>query len=510
MIALVLIAIVGLASAVLYLLGRRWIDAMLVLVAAAALAGLVGRFSVPASPMASVTIDSFKPPPAIGDAAVVRLSGDGLRAAQWHDLPARELDWKAPAGDVLRLDFPRLATAGRMFRLSASMPTAASRRLQLLAENGQVVAEAAGKGAALTVQWLPPVAETLLFKARLLDAAGKVVAQGPVPFEVRDAAPLLVQGRFGSPSFDANALNTLLAKSGAVIDWQVTLGKTVTRSETARAAMARPDLLVMDAAHVERMSDTARKAMLAQVAAGSSLIVLAANARDPQFWTRTLQLPLREQPDSKPSGAPLALLSAPYNPAGRIAGAWSAAGERAWSRPWEQGRVVWVGVSDWHRYAIGAPLALGVWWQDVLDRAGVRREETMVLLDPQEMPLPGQRLEVCAQGVSGEVSFPALKQTLAWQRRPDKADAACVAVWPQAPGWLKLQTGDQPAIAAQLYVYGKDDWPLWQKAQRRDATARYAARTPSAPGSASHPVPGWPFALLLAASMLLLWWRERR
>ena len=507
MIALVLIAIVGVASALLYLFGRRWIDALLVLIASAALAGLVGKFAVPASPMASVTIDSAGQAPNIDNAAVVRLNGDGPRAAQWHDLPARRLDWKAPAGEVLRLDFPRLVTPGRMFRLSATMPAAASRRLQLLAENGQVVAEAAGNGAALTVQWLPPVAETLVFKARLLDAAGKVIAQGPVPFEVREAAPLQVRGRFGSPSFDANALNALLAKSGAVIDWQVTLGKTVTRSETARLAIARPDLLVMDAAHVERLSDTARKTMLAQVAAGSSLVVLAANAQDTQFWTRTLQLPLREQPDAKPSGAPLALQSAPYNPAAKATGAWSAAGDRVWSRSWEQGRVVWVGVSDWHRYAIGAPQALGVWWQDVLDRAGVRREENMVLLDAEEMPLPGQRLEVCAQGVSGEVSFPALKQTLAWQRRPDKADAACVAVWPQAPGWLKLQMGAQ---AAQVYVYAQDDWPLWQKAQRRDATARYAARTPSAPGSASHALPSWPFALLFAASMLLLWWRERR
>lgn len=506
MIAFVLIAVTGTASASLYLLGRRWIDAALVLVAAAALVGLVGKFAIPANGVASVTIDSADPAPMIGDAAVVNVKGDGLRAAQWHDLPARKLDWKAPASDVLRLAFPRLATPGRMFRLTATMPRTASRRLQLLAENGQVVAEAAGNSAALTVQWLPAVAETLLFKARLLDAAGKVIAQGPVPFEVREAVPLQVRGRFDSPSFDANALNVLLARSGAVIDWQVKLGKTVTRSETARTAIVRPDLLVMDAASIERLSESSRNALLAQVAAGSSLLVLAANAREPQFWARTLQLPLKEQAESKPAGTPLALLTAPYNPIAKVAGPWSAAGDRVFSRPWEQGRVVWVGVSDWHRFAIAEPQALGVWWQDVLDRAGIKREEKVALLDPEEMPLPGQRLEVCAQGVSGAVSFPVLKQTLAWQRRPDKADAACVAVWPQATGWLKMQIGAQ---AAQLYVYAKDDWALWQKAQRRDATARYRARSPSAPGRADYSIPGWPFALLFAASMLTLWWRER-
>ncbi len=507
MIAPVLVGAIGVASAMLYLLRRRWVDAGLVLLAAAALAGLVGKFSMPAAAVTSVSIDSSDLAPSVGSAALIKLNGDGLRAAQWHDLPTRKLDWTAPAGDVLRLDFPRLATPGRMFRLTATMPAAASRRLQLLAENGQVVAEAAGNGAALTVQWLPPVAETLLFKARLLDAGGKVVAQGPVPFEVREAVPLQVQGRFGSPSFDANALNALLAKSGALIDWQVTLGKQVTRSETARTAIARPDLLVMDAAYVERMSESARKAVLAQVAAGSSLLVLAANAREPQFWARTLQLPLREQADAKATGAPLALLSAPYNPAANGAGPWSTAGDRVWSRAWQQGRVVWIGVGEWHRYAIAEPQALGVWWQDVLDRAGVRREETVALLDPEEMPMPGQRLELCAQGLSGDLSFPSLKQTLTWQRRPDRADAACVAVWPQAPGWLTMRTGAQ---SAQVYVYAKEDWPLWQKAQRRDATARYAARTPAPLAKDSVPMPAWPFALLFAAASLLLWWRERR
>ena len=489
MIAALLIAVTGALSAVLYLWRRQWLDALLILAAAAGLAGLAGKCSLPADPAP----------------AVIKLEGDGLRAAQLNDLPARKLAWQAPPGELLRLEFPRVAAPGRMFRLTARMSTPASRRLQLLAENGQVVAEAAGDGAALTVQWLPPVAETLLFQARLLDTAGKVLAQGPVPFEVREAVPLQVQGRFGSPSFDANALNALLARSGAVIDWQVTLGKTVTRSETARIAIARPDLLVVDAAWLERLPAPARASLLAQAEAGAALLVLGANAREPQFWARTFQLPLKEQPEAKPSGAPLALLSAPYNPA--AAGRWSPAGDRIWFRSWGQGRIVWIGVSDWHRFAISEPQALGAWWQDVLDRAGVAREEKIALLDPGEMPLPGQRLEVCAQGVAGQVSFPGLQQVLTWQRRPDKADAACVAVWPQAPGWLKMNTGGQ---AGQVYVYAKEDWPLWQKAQRRDATARYAARTPVPPATGTTPMPAWPFALLFACATLLLWWRERR
>lgn len=505
MTVLILILVIGAASAGAYLFHRQWIDAALVLVASAALCALVGDFRMPASGVAPVTLDSADMSPQIGEATLVKLSGDGLRAAQWHDLPARKLEWTPPAGDVLRLDFPRTITPGRMFRLSATMSKPGDRRLQLLAENGQLIAETAGKTATLTVQWMPPVAETLLLQARLLDAAGKQIGEGPVPFEVRDSVPLQVQGRFGSPSFDARALNTVLANSNAVIDWQVTLGKTVTRTEFARAEMARPDLLVQDAARIERMSGAARGALLAQVANGATLMVLASNAAEPASWKRALQLELKAQREAAPFGAPLALVTAPFNPAAKKSGSWNAVSDRIWARPWEKGRIVWVGVGEWHRYAIAQPQALGVWWQDLIDRAGVRRAEEVVWLEPEEMPLPGQRLEVCALGVKGEATFPQLQQTLDWQRRPDKADAYCVAVWPAAPGWLKVQSG---RASGQVYVYDKKDWPLWQKAQRRDATARYAARTPQSVKKATTPMPSWPFALLFAVAMLLLWWRE--
>lgn len=507
MIALILIAIVGLASAAAYLMHRNRIDALLVVVAAAALGGLVAELPMPADGRASVSIADGDAVPDLDHVRLVKLSGDGLRASQWRDLPARKLEWTPPSDDVLRLDFPRSVTPGRMFRLSVTMSRPAARRLQLLAENGEVIADAAGDGATLTVQWMPPVSETLLLKARLLDAAGKKIAEGPVPFEVRDPVPLQVQGRFSSPSFDARALNAVLADSDAVLDWEVRLGKTVTRSEIARAPMSKPDLLVQDAARIEGLSSSARAALMAQVAGGATLAILGSNAAEPGFWMRAMQLELKEQVEAKPSGAPLALLGARYNPPGRQAGAWASAGDRIWARQWEKGRIVWIGVAEWHRYAIAQPQALGVWWQDLLDRAGVRRSEELAWLPPEEMPLPGHRLEVCALGVKDDVTFPQLKQAIAWQRRADKADASCVAVWPAAPGWLKLESG---GAASQIYVYDPKDWPLWQKAQRRDASARYAARTPALVKIATQPMPSWPFALLFTLAMLLLWWRERR
>jgi hypothetical protein len=509
MIAAGLIFLMGIGSAAVYLWRRQWIDAALILAAAAALGVLAGDFRLPAGVGGTLSIDSGAEAIDLNEAAAIRLSGDGLSAAQWHDLPARPLLWEAPAGEVLQLDFPRELALGRMFALTVRRSQAAHWRLQLLAENRQVIADVAGNGAALTVQWLPPVAETLVLSARLLDASGKVMAQGPVPLSVSAPLALQVVGRFGAPSFDTSALNALLVDSHALLDWQVALGQGLSRSESARTAPGAPDLLVADAAHIERLGDGARAALLARVAAGTPLLILAANAHDKQAWARAVQLDLREQAEAAPSGTPLALATAPLNPVAP-SGPWRLAGDRIWTRAWEKGRIVWLGVADWHRYAITEPQALALWWQEVLDQAGIERVQAVAWLDPQEMPLPGRRVEVCALGVSGNVTFPDLRQTLAWQRRPDRADASCVAVWPRKAGWLAIDTqGAQPA-AGKLYVYEKADWPLWQKAQRRAATARYAARTPLAAAARLAPLPAWPCALLFAGAMLLLWWRERR
>jgi hypothetical protein len=187
----------------------------------------------------------------------------------------------------------------------------------------------------------------------------------------------------------------LLTNSNALLDWQVTLGKTVTRSETARAAMPDPNLLVVDAAYFERLHDAARTALLAQVAQGTPLIILAASATDTGVWSRALQLDLRAEPENRNTGAPLAMSAAPFNPAPGVKGAWSGSENKVWTRSWRSGRIVWLGVSDWHRYAISEPQALGLWWQDVLDQAGIHRVDDVVWQAPDEMPLPGQRLEVC-------------------------------------------------------------------------------------------------------------------
>ncbi|WP_296942895.1 hypothetical protein [uncultured Massilia sp.] len=509
---------IGMSSAAFYLARRRWTDAALVLAAGAALAGAVGAFDgvdLPGAAGTTLDVSTQAPPTALDGVRTLRLDGDGLRGAQWDDLPARPLAWTAPATPSIRLDFPRTLALGRMFALRLERSWRAPGRLQLLAENGQVLAEAKGEGA-LAVQWLPPLAESLVLRARLFDAAGKVVDEGPVPFVVEEPLPLRVRGRFGAPSFDLRVLDDLLAASAALIDWQVALGRQLRRAETAREEIAQPDLEIVDAAWFERAGEPARKALLERVAQGAALLVLGANAGDAGPWSRSLGLHLAPQPAGKTVGTVLPMSSGALAPNDRDAGAWRGA-DGLWTRDWQRGRIGWLGVGDWHRHAIAQPRQLALWWQGMLDRLRVRRERDVAWLDPQDMPLPRERLAVCARGVRlpGQVAFPGLAQmpALAWQRRPGDVDAACVAVWPETAGWLRMRASAGAAareVEGRVYVYAPGDWPLWQRSGRRDASARYAARTPAPAAPLRRALPAWPFGLAFVLAMLALWWRERR
>lgn len=549
-------ALAGAASALLYARGKRWTDAALALAAGVSLAALLAEPSAYGGAAQTLALDTGSATASAQDFAdgrlavelaqlpstsletVVEVRGNGLHEAQWRDMPVRRIRWQPSAEGMLWLDFPRSLALGRSFTLSArrGMPQAGW-RLQLLAENGQVLSEAhaaAGAPASmLSVQWQPPMAESMVLQARLLDKDGKTTAQGPIPLRVLPAEPLQVQGRFGAPSFDTRILNQLLTDSDAIVDWQTTLGKALTRSEEARAPLAHPNVLVADAAWLERGG---LRGALTQVAQGMPLLVLGGNADDAAQWQRELGLKLA--PQSAASGtqdtrhlalATATLELAPGTQLPVAGGAWQAiAHDRdgkswLWQRSWQKGRILWLGVRDWHRFAISEPAALGQWWQQVMDQAARGSEQKVRWLDADPMPLPGLRTEICAQGVGTGDAVTAGQETMRWQSRSERADAACVALWPREAGWLPLRSS---GAEGAIYVFGARDWPAWQAALRHDATARYASRSgqpvgqaaalaaggsaPSAAMPQLPPLPRWLLGIAFAASMLLLWWRERR
>ncbi|WP_426167709.1 hypothetical protein [Pseudoduganella sp. R-34] len=541
----------GTASALLYSRKKRWIDAALGLAAGASLATLLAAPAAPVGGAQPIVLATASASPAAPDDRLaealaqmpsalrdtpVEVQGQGLYEAQWRDMPVRPIQWKPAQDGLLWLDFPRSLPLGRSFALTVRRDAPqAGWRLQLLAENGQVLAESRAAAAAdtLTVQWQPPLAESMVLQARLLDMDGKTAAQGPVPLRVLDAVPLQVRGRFGAASFDARVLYQLLTDSNAIVDWQTTLGKSLTRNEEARAPLTHPNMLVADAAWLERGG---LRGALAQVAQGLPLLVLGGNADDAALWQRETGLKLSaqsattEQEDTRHlpfAGATLAFAPGAQTP--MASGAWQPVARDKdgkpwlWQRDWQKGRILWLGVRDWHRHAISEPAALGQWWQQVIDFAASGSEQKLRWLDADPMPLPGLRTEICAQGVATGGAVTVGQEALHWQARSERADSACVALWPRGAGWLPVRTGQAESA---VYVYAAQDWPAWQAALRHDATARYVSRSAqpiaglgavdAATLRTGEPQP-WPIAvprwmpgLAFAFCMLLLWWRERR
>jgi hypothetical protein len=492
----------------------------------------------------------------IRDAALINLSGDGLFPAQWRDLPGRPVVWQEPKNtEAIQVNFSSQLQRGREFSLQVTRQQATQNwRLQLLAENGALLAEQSGLGAEHTVRWLPPLAERVVLQARLLNADGTILDQGPIPINVSENRPLQVLGRFDAPSFDVQSLHSLLSRSEAIIDWQTRLGKTLQRNEEAKVAIKQPELIVVDAAFLEQLNESARREFLQQVGKGASLIVLGANARQLPMWSQVFDLQLAISKRSKDAlitvAQSLELSAAEVLPMVKSGASWQANQSEnpwMWQRTWQKGNIVWLGVADWHRYAISQPLNFGVWWQAVLDQAQVRRDTAIAWEFLDAMPIANLRTAVCVQiggeagsnaGVKsvvvaekaaaervreGDDSLPKqgnnlllsdLQQTIPLLARPEKMEGQCAAYWPQRDGWqnFQLQDGTNKQMLNETsahYVYKNTDWLRWQSAIKREATKAYAARIPSSVEASKQALPALPFASLFVFVMLMLWWRER-
>ena len=481
--------------------------------------------------MAQLALDMSK-------AQSVQLKGDGLSEAQWQDLPRLPVQWLAQAEkqkttDIVRLDFPTHLPQGRVFKLTAEREQVQGEwRLQLLAENQTVLAELRGKEKRLNLNWLPPAAERMVLQARLLDNQGKIIEQGPIPLEVTPAQSLNVQARFAAPSFDAQTLNALFTQSQAKLDWQTRLGKTVTRTEAQDDAAntkgsrssennkQAPDLVIQDAAYFEQMNAIARTQLLQQVAQGSALIILGANARDSNVWQRELGLRVSSTASDKALAINASMSLSPTSlvPQMKQSQDWTQPTERTWlaQRSWKKGQIIWLAIADWHRYKISAPDALSLWWQDILDLAQVEKNQNWRLQPEQAMLQVGQRIRVCSQGlVSQDLVLLPQNSRQHLQAAADKADALCAAFIPNKVGWQEWQTQSEAKATASgaYYVYQNQDWSSWQTAQRRDATAAFIASTALQNKSklaSQQTTEKWLWVLGLIALMLMLWWREQR
>lgn len=584
LIALLMLA--GTLSAYLYWRQRRRLDALLVMCAALPLAVLLLQVQLPRRSTNAYVIDSTRPMPSINElrrnlehADRIILRGDGLFQSQWQDLPVRPLEWQADGQDVeqkskqkteqkteqktierLQLRFPQRLTFGRLFKLEvrrASNSTAAW-RVQLLAENQQVLAEQTGTGQSIQLSWLPPVAQRMVLQAKVWNEQAQLIDQGPIPLEVIEIAPLQVEGRFAAPSFDTQSLNQLLLQSSAQLDWQTQLGKGILRKEMASASLSDTNLLIQDAAYFEQLSAAGRQQLLSKIAAGASLIILGGNAQQATLWAQHLGLQLvqaRKENEAISSSqgsnhgshlAALNLSASSWQPRLAAQSAWQRVDGQDWlvKREWQAGHILWLGAADWHQAMISDAQKLKLWWQSVLDASGVRQyQDWIVDLENDTasggFALTGHLQRLCARGLDQHsLMLEPGQQKLLLRPVAGKVDAHCAGFWPSQNGWYEWQTiVDQDAqqmsvkntaqntvknivtntkqsaakIAASgaLYVFQANDWLSWQKQQKRDATRAYAMLLGEDKVESTDTLPTWPLLLFSMLASLALWRREQ-
>ena len=179
-----------------------------------------------------------------------------------------------------------------------------------------------------------------------------------------------------------------------------------------------------------------RQAILQAVSAGSSLMILGSNARQPAIWRDSLGLELRQNPvasqatDAAELSFDLSLISPRIETTtlSMSTTAWRQAQiNQRWmpldmpfaratsanaivARSYQQGRIVWFGLSDWHRYTISAPETLKLWWQLLLDQSLQNANEASAIEIKESMPMVGERLMFCVDAESGYTHLRPLSQ----------------------------------------------------------------------------------------------------
>lgn len=527
----------------------RTLDKFLVLAIALCLVAILWQESwitwmqrqLQASSVATLTIDSDSVPEVtpslltqIERAQQIQLKGDGYRQSQWQDIPAKPMLWQGPSNKpALQLEFKPQVALGREFELRIQRDAKSTKlkgtwRAQLLAENGLVLAEGKSQESVLHLRWLAPVAERMVLQAKVFDENDKLIDSGPIPVEVKALDALQVWGRFDASSFDARSLQNLLRQSQAVLDWQTRLGKDIQHIETPAVDLTKMNLMIVDAAFLERLSGAALQQILTQVAKGKSLMVLGANANQTNFWRQHFDLVL--QANNQATDAELIVdvsgvggMSLSPNVFSVNSGTtgkptlWQAypqiKGSTAWlwQRPWQKGRIAWIAVSDWHRHAIASPQKLNAWWQQVLDQVHPAETEQVYWSWREQMPIVGERQVVCVQGIRQGIVETAGTEKLALASYDAAIDQRCTAWRPIQSGWqdFSLSTSDfKEAKQNALYVYPKDAWPSWQRHLKTRATQTFAQRLPSKVISIPPQLPLWPLYLLTALLLLGLWRRD--
>ena len=480
--------------------------------------------------------------PAVPDLATALRRHPGTRELViiGDGLPARDRDTalpptvrfiaNPPPAGLVALQAPPLLAAGARFAVGSRVQGLRGVRVELLDPSGHradlAVPDAAG-GVRLHAS-ARDVGDSS-FTLRVLDGAGKVLDQLPVPVRVQAVPAPSLRLLAAAPGPELKYLQRWAADAGATLQTGIQVGGGVQIGDAPAAldaaSLARLDLLLLDERRLAALSVAQRNGIAAAMRAGLGVLVrmtgpLDAPARRALHeWglatregerTATIALAGQAAVQDDDTAVATAQLIERFNLGftgsdvvpllqaadGSAIGGWRAVG---------QGRLGVLPVSDSYTLVLGGQAARHAeLWNDVL--ATLARP-----LPATSMPaVPGwgwsnERNTLC--GLPPRIQAIAADGT-GVDLLPDPAAGNCSGWWPTQPGWHTLVAGE--ARTTMLLLYPAQAVALHTQ-QMREATS--ALRGSDGPGNVIHvDVPGerwlWLLAFILVSA--LSWWLERR
>jgi hypothetical protein len=473
-----------------------------------------------------------------GNARRLHVAGWGLDTHDWQLLgtaPAGVYPAPLPRG-FTALHYSPQVTLGEDLRVAGTINGArAGATVYLSGGAGLLDSATAGPDGAFAFSVRVRAAGRERF---VLEAPG--VAAETLGVTIAPPPPWRVLILTAAPSFEAAAVRDLLAGQGAAVAWRAGLSRGRARTEFVNAAafpldrvdpglLARHDVLIADTRAVAALRGAERAALLRAVSdSGLGVVVLADDdagsvARELGFSLETdtaagERLVRPRTATGRTAATPVPAASYALRDAFAAAPVvWGAAGDvLAQVAPRGAGRLVLTLVAAPSRWIRGGERAqFASYWSALLGAAASARGRERWSLDgdPAQVHRPiTLTLRAPSSRAAAVVVAPSgARDTLYPAADPLDPHRFLGRFWPRETGWHAIDGADERAA---FYVAGAAAWPALRAAERRAATARWAAGTPTAgpegsPVTARRPLPpGWWLALFLLAAGVL--WAQRR
>jgi len=485
--------------------------------------------------------------------AQLHLFGYGLDERAWQQLPAQTVVWQPPSAPAWQLEFAAQLVLGDPLRIRLQVPVAA-RLVQLLDSRKHVVADAVVAATRADLVFHLAAVGHYDWSLDIRDSSGALLQQLPLAFAVTAPDRAIVAGHFAAPSFEQRALRDWLQQSGMAGEFFSQTGQQLQRRDRFGGEISpasEPTLWLIDLRSWQAATARQREHWLAQVAGGRTLVLLADGSENEQLVRQhlaaTFAIKWRFVPEAQRK---LIIAEVALTRAG-----WQVEADDVWqahsdsdpdydavmSRAWQNGSVVWLGVADSHRLWQRAKQAYGQWWQRALQLSSVVRPSWQIP-EPgvQQEPMPlclnnavsddrdrmaprndtesndtasASSSEPGAVNTINSVETPPIRlQTpsgvveqvptylSAWPGR------ACAWYMPSEAGWYRIT---EPVTASwrvreRQPVSVQSQWLAYQ------ASARHTQPVSPALTQITRPLPKWPFLIIFAVAISLIWWRERQ